>query len=203
MVQVIRWAAGSDWQPADLHLQSHDGAHLRDSELMQRARLRFGCGEAAVALSPALLALPLRQPVNSASRELSPACEPERDFRWTITEIVRSHVRGRCASLHQVATVLDISERTLQRRLTERGLVFSGLVEQARAEMAFELLSNTAMPVQDIAREMGYQEATHFSRAFKRITGNSPTAYRRQAQSSSPPSYQASGKGLLNNNHPS
>ena len=72
------------------------------------------------------------------------------------------------------------SVRTLQRRLQESGLSYSELVNELRFETAARLLRETDATALEIALEVGYEDPSHFSRAFKRLAGISPREYRRQ-----------------------
>jgi AraC-like DNA-binding protein len=66
----------------------------------------------------------------------------------------------------------------MQRRLAEVGLTYREVLERARYERATFLLAQRGMAVADIARQLGYGEPTHFSRAFRRMSGLSPLEYR-------------------------
>lgn len=81
-------------------------------------------------------------------------------------------------SLETAATRLGTSPRTLQRRLTERGLSFRALVEQGRFGIAGALLRETDLKVQEIAARLGYSSPGGFSRAFTRWAGCSPSVFR-------------------------
>ena len=83
------------------------------------------------------------------------------------------------ASLETTAEHLGISSRTLQRRLTEKGISFWALVEQSRFEIAGALLRDTDLKVLEIATRLGYSSPGGFSRAFSRWAGRSPSAFRR------------------------
>jgi len=80
-----------------------------------------------------------------------------------------------------VAKIVGISERTLQRRLARSALTYSDVVQEVRFSMASDLLANPDMNIADIAFAAGYENAPHFSRAFKRLTGMTPRDYRRSA----------------------
>ena len=56
-------------------------------------------------------------------------------------------------------------------------------IVQERIEKAKVLLKNPNKKIQDIALESGYQDAAHFNRAFKKITGLSPSKFRTFDQS--------------------
>ncbi|MBB5189697.1 AraC-like DNA-binding protein [Silvimonas terrae] len=80
--------------------------------------------------------------------------------------------------LNNVASELFMSERTLRRRLDERGVKFQALLDQALCDKALEYLSRTALPVADIAEKLGYSETASFRHAFRRWTGQCPSEYR-------------------------
>jgi AraC-like DNA-binding protein len=79
----------------------------------------------------------------------------------------------------QVARRLGMSARSLQRRLRERGVCLSQLVEEARKSIACTALAHPDDPIKDVAARLGFSEPSSFHRAFKRWTGTTPAEYRR------------------------
>lgn len=79
-----------------------------------------------------------------------------------------------------VAAHLGWSERTLRRRLAAEGTAYQELLDAVRAAVAASLLAAPAsLPVQEVARRLGYADATTFIRAHRRWTGRTPgEAYR-------------------------
>lgn len=86
---------------------------------------------------------------------------------------------GPLANVQAIAGALGTSVRTLQRRLAEQGRSVERLVETSRLATARRLLDSTDAKVVDIAFDLGYSDHAHFTRAFRRWTGQSPAAYRR------------------------
>jgi AraC-like DNA-binding protein len=78
-----------------------------------------------------------------------------------------------------VAEIAGMSERTLQRRLTQSGSTYSQIVQEARFSIASALLADLHLSITDIAVAAGYDNTPHFSRAFKRLEGMRPRDYRR------------------------
>ncbi|KPC51964.1 AraC family transcriptional regulator [Amantichitinum ursilacus] len=80
--------------------------------------------------------------------------------------------------LNNVAAELYMSERTLRRRLDEKGVKFQHLLDQVLRDKAVEYLSGSSLPVAEIAERLGYSETASFRHAFRRWTGRCPSDYR-------------------------
>lgn len=89
-------------------------------------------------------------------------------------------------AVKEVAQLLCVSPRTLQRLLNEEGVSYSDLVERCRCEIACDALSHTDKAIQEIAVIVGYRNASSFARAFRRWTGKAPRAYRNQSLARQP-----------------
>lgn len=95
--------------------------------------------------------------------------------------IARSLSQG-VPTVSSIAGQLGMSGRTLQRRLSERGHSFQGLVDEARRELAQRLLSETDYPLAEVSFLTGFSEQSAFNRAFKRWAGQTPRSYRIEAR---------------------
>jgi AraC-like DNA-binding protein len=85
-----------------------------------------------------------------------------------------------CPTISETARLLGVSVRTLQRRLDDRGLTYSELLDHDRFTLACRLLWTADTPVAEVAGELGYADPSSFSRAFRRWLGTSPREYRRR-----------------------
>jgi AraC-like DNA-binding protein len=74
-------------------------------------------------------------------------------------------------SINQVAGALQLSTRTLRRRLSEEGAAFRALSEHIRVQTAQRLLREQGMTVAAAAERLGFSDARAFRRAFKRWQG--------------------------------
>jgi AraC-like DNA-binding protein len=77
-----------------------------------------------------------------------------------------------------VAEQLRLSERTLQRRLSEEGTNFQELVDQTRRELAHQYLSIGRLTPKEMSFELGFSDPSNFYRACKRWFGRSPREFR-------------------------
>jgi AraC-like DNA-binding protein len=95
-------------------------------------------------------------------------------------------VRDDVHSFSDAAAAVSVSPRTLKRKLAERGVRFSVLLERSARERATNLLGSTSLSIDEIAARLHYASASSFIRAFRRWTGRSPSAYRRGLETASP-----------------
>jgi len=100
-------------------------------------------------------------------------------------DVVRSRLRASTPipALPEVVSALHLTQRTLQRRLDEEGTSYSALLAEVRLERATELMRRSGLQNDEIARALGFDDASAFSRAFKSWTGVSPRQYRERQRS--------------------
>lgn len=81
-----------------------------------------------------------------------------------------------------IAQALNMSTRTLVRRLKAKGTTFLQIKDQLRHDITLRLLIESQQSVQDIATQIGFESLTAFHRAFMTWTGTTPLAYRRKGK---------------------
>jgi AraC-like DNA-binding protein len=84
--------------------------------------------------------------------------------------------------ISDAATALALSERSLQRKLQEHGATFQEEVAEARVRAAKRLLVGGTASLTAIALEVGCASPQHFSALFRRLTGESPSAWRARSK---------------------
>lgn len=94
-----------------------------------------------------------------------------------VRQVLLTHLM-RPTSIDDVAKVLNMSVRTLRRKLTEEGTSFRDLVDELRREMAMKYLRDTDLTVADIADALGFSDAANFRHAFRRWTDGTPQGFR-------------------------
>jgi AraC-like DNA-binding protein len=77
-----------------------------------------------------------------------------------------------------LAQALGMSRRTLQRKLNAFGVTYKSVLDATRYDLALQYLEDPARSVTDITFLLGFSEQSAFSRAFKRWSGKTPTAFR-------------------------
>ncbi len=77
-----------------------------------------------------------------------------------------------------VAAQLNVSRRTLQRRLADRDTQFVQILQSVRQSLSLRYLSDDRLGITDIAFLLGYSDQSSFSSAFKSWHGVSPREFR-------------------------
>jgi len=83
-------------------------------------------------------------------------------------------------SIDKVAAELNVSRRTLQRRLADRDTQFLQILQEIRADLSVRYLGDERLGIAEIAFMLGYADQGSFSSAFKVWHGLSPRDYRRR-----------------------
>jgi len=87
---------------------------------------------------------------------------------------------GRNWTVALLARELNTSARSLQRHLTRDGTRFSQLLAETRLAAASRLLGTATASVAEVGYACGFADQAHFTRAFKRHTGITPSRYKAQ-----------------------
>jgi AraC-like DNA-binding protein len=95
-----------------------------------------------------------------------------------VQAIVGARLKGEVPSLAAIAAELAMSERSVQRSLTEERTSYRDIVDAVRKDLALEHLSRPGTSAADVAFLLGFSEPSAFTRAFRRWTGASPTQFR-------------------------
>jgi AraC-like DNA-binding protein len=81
-------------------------------------------------------------------------------------------------SQEKVAAALHMSPRNFQRKLAEEGSSYTELLNDTRRDLALSYVRDPGYSLGEITYLLGFSDASSFNRAFKRWTGQSPSAYR-------------------------
>ncbi|MEP5763478.1 MAG: AraC family transcriptional regulator ligand-binding domain-containing protein [Halieaceae bacterium] len=86
--------------------------------------------------------------------------------------------REELPSFDALTGLLNMSPRTLRRRLEKEGTSYQRIKDNARRDVAISLLSRAHMTVSDVAEQVGFSDPSAFHRSFKKWTGLAPGEYR-------------------------
>ncbi|KPJ87855.1 MAG: hypothetical protein AMJ53_17565 [Gammaproteobacteria bacterium SG8_11] len=77
-----------------------------------------------------------------------------------------------------MAEALNMSLRSLQRKLREEGTSYKEILEDTRRDLATKYIQNSRLSISEISFLLGFSEISNFSRAFKRWNGRAPSEFR-------------------------
>jgi AraC-like DNA-binding protein len=107
-----------------------------------------------------------------------PSGHGTRPLTEDLRRVLRTELlRGACSAA-TIACLFSMHRRTLNRHLRTEGLAFREVATQVRYEIACDLLRNTDMALGQIAAVLRYSELSAFTRAFRRWSGQTPSAWR-------------------------
>ena len=95
-----------------------------------------------------------------------------------IRAILGDDLRAELPSFDDLTGLLNMSPRTLRRRLEKEGTSYQRIKDNARRDVAITLLTRRKMTVSDVAERVGFSDPSAFHRSFKKWTGLSPGEYR-------------------------
>ena len=180
---IMRALCNSNWNPTQVLLSRSQPCDLAPYRLFFRAPLRFGAEVNAVVFPTSWLShkVPSGDPLLHKHLEKE-ANELHSRNPANLTGELRM-VLNRCLEAGKVsagncARQLGIKERTLNRRLQAEGTSFQKEIGLIRYSLSQQLLSETNVPVREIATLLGYAESSVFCRAFKRWSGITPMQWR-------------------------
>lgn len=183
---IVQDLCGRTWSPTVVTVACRGPSSVRSCQRFFGAPVRFDSDETALVFERHWLDRPL-PPVPARVRHqverdvLALEIQLHADFPATVRRLVRKQLMFRRCSMDEIAALLGMHRRTLDRKLQRRGVQFSELVESVKQEVARQLLRDTGLRVQQVAESLQFSTAANFATAFRRWTGITPSAFRRSA----------------------
>ena len=182
---VMRSLCGETWTPDAVYFSHAKPDDVSPYESFFRAPLQFDADETA-------LTFPVRwlqQSIPSADAQqyrmyMDRLVTIETSMKFNLQDELRSAMRpllvsGSCTTEH-IAQIFSMHPRTLNRRLKRDGTTLRTLVGETRNEIAKQMLMDSSMSILQISTLLGYADASIFTRAFRRWSGTTPSAWRTQ-----------------------
>ena len=187
LVQLTREFTGRPVRALAVDFVNHRPADLRPYEDFFGGPVRFEQPATRLVLAGPDLALPLRgadpallalldAQAEALLQQVAAVTGPVGVWRQALVGLIRS---GR-TQLGDLALALQMSPRSLQRRLGEQGQSFQALLSDTRRQLAEAYLRDDTVELAEVALLLGYSEQSAFTRAFRQWTGRAPLQWRRQ-----------------------
>ncbi|MBY0278244.1 AraC family transcriptional regulator [Candidatus Binatia bacterium] len=166
--------------PAHVELPVHPSPAFAELPALAGVPISFDRPRTVIAFHPRTLAQPLLDGHPGAAPASSATSSPPLPVGLvpSVEAFVASVLGVQQPRIELVAEAIGMNARTLQRRFAEAGVTYGELVSHTRLRLARERLVASDAKIVEIALGLGYTDAAHFTRAFKRWTGIAPVAYR-------------------------
>jgi AraC-like DNA-binding protein len=191
IVTIASRGVGRHLSPKRVEFQ-RTPAHREMYEAHFCCPIKFKANQNVLTFSKAAMELPFVTYNAELLAVVAPQLEAElaeqlghKTFSEQAKAILKRLLAGQRPGIQDLARELHLSTRTLQRRLTEQGITFQRLLEEARHELARHYLLHSSLELNQTAYLLGYEDANSFFRAFHHWEGTSPGQWRQLQKNSS------------------
>jgi AraC-like DNA-binding protein len=180
------WLIGQRIPLKEVHMDFPKPAHYAEYRLIYPCDVKFDQEKCRIIFDARYLTTPVVQTTSSLTDHLQRApldWFKRQAYFDTYTRKAIDYLEGAneigSTNIEKLADELHLTSRTLRRKLIKEDTSFQKLKDDIRRDKAIHLLNQPAVPISQIARELGFSEPSAFTRAFKQWTGISPRTYRK------------------------
>jgi AraC-like DNA-binding protein len=193
-LRMCRSLIGRDYSPLRIEFRRSRPSKIDDFLRLLRAPLVFDAPETRLVFDRESIERPLESGNPELARHndaisLKYLSQLEREnTEVRVREVLPQRLASGEPSQEDIAEILGMSARTLQRKLGEAGTTYKEILDDTRRTLALAYLSTPRHSVSDVSYLLGFSAGSCFTRAFRRWTGCSPSDWRagRAARASSP-----------------
>ncbi|WP_171231898.1 AraC family transcriptional regulator [Ruegeria sp. HKCCA4812] len=175
--------------PIEMRFQHKVGSHAKTYEKLAGCPVVFSAEkiEIILPLSALELKVPTYDPklrehlLEYGERLLAEKTPPKHQTRARVEGLITRSLPGAILQAEDAAADLGISLRTFSRRLKEEGTSYRDIVDDLRCDLAQTFITN-GMTLSEISYALGYADQAAFSTAFKRWTGQPPSAFKTRVE---------------------
>lgn len=177
IAELIHLLLRENWHPRFIKLHSNQYQVFEKLPMTVNSQILIGRDVTAVSIRPEFIDRDIKL---NAKWELLQGELVGQSFRESIEIALTPYFHVEQLSIERAAEILNVRVRTLQRKFSSEGITYRQLKEGIQMDMAKSMLKNPLLSVTWIATTLGYAHSTHFSRAFNKFVGISPSKYRQQ-----------------------
>jgi len=188
LLTCVRAVMGEDLRILRVDLAYAPPADRRALEALCGCPIRFSQPSYRLVAPLSVLGYPLPEPNPEVCQAMTRLAEQQlrlfsregEGFLPQLRQRLAARLGQGAVSQEDMAAELGLHVRTLQRRLGEQGLNWSGVLDDVRRTLAASYIREPALSLGEVAFLLGFAEQSSFQKSFKRWFGESPGRYRRQ-----------------------
>ncbi|MEZ8862917.1 helix-turn-helix domain-containing protein [Vibrio sp. 10N.247.311.51] len=174
IIELIRILSQSSWKPTKVRLQGQD-SNLVQSVVSEQCQIFVDQESTAVLIPNDILQLPIRLSLKDITPKPN-LLNWSTNFSDNVRELIKPYIKEQDLSLEEAAKLFNLSIRSFQRKLHKENMTYRNIKEKLIVSIACELIED-GHSITYISSQLGYTNISHFSRAFKRVSGVSPKNY--------------------------
>ncbi len=191
MYRFYSWLIGKELPLQEVHLRASGPGSSDNYRSLFGCPVLFEQQNSGLVINASLLQHPvaqneetLREFLRHAPYQLVRRDEPGsvKGLSRRIEQLLTGYASQKLPNASEVAARLNMSPRTLHRKLTNEGTSYQQLKDDFRREMAVHYVGRPELTIDAISALMGFQDNSAFYRSFKKWTGLSPGQYRTELQ---------------------
>lgn len=186
-LEILKSVLGEDFRPAQTKFQYAPPDYVDKYSQVFQSSLLFEQEKSGIVFEKEYLDFPNPNPQSYIKEILSRHAEKllteldrSKRFQDKVRKIVMKHLDSGDANMERISNELNLSSRTVYRRLKEENVTYKTLLNDIKKQLAQAYLKETTFTINDISYLLGFSETSAFHRAFKRWFGTNPSQYRQK-----------------------
>ena len=184
ILTAFRWLVGFDFLPLSVEFMHEEPKYVAQYQKIFGSTPIFSSQRCAFSFSIEQLNFPViyADDAMAKTHDDIAALKQKHGYDSTtspqVRRIIQQNLHAGEPTLTHISKQLNVSERTLQRRLKDEGQSFHELVDDVRCGLLDMYLSNAQLPLKEVASLLGFSDQSSFTRATQRWHGQTPKALR-------------------------
>lgn len=181
-MSLIRHFVGKQWVPPEIGFEYPTSSPVVE-EYFPGSQIFSGQEMGYIAVPRSVFHKGGRGPNAGGIGEAGLALSKDFDYVDTLRALLKTYLAEGYLSEQFAASLMDTSVRTLTRRVSDHGLTYGSLIDDIRFNAAREMLQTPGMKILHVARSVGFEDHSDFTRMFRRVGGLTPREFRKASQS--------------------
>jgi len=176
ILDAFMLVGGKEFQPIELGITAETCNILESIFPKGDYPVKLNQNESWVLFKTSLLAKPVPE-VTVDSNGINTLYDDSTNA-FKIERMLESFKVGHIPSLDELSDLLDVSRKTIERRLQQEGTHFMEIKSRFLKRKSFELLNDSGLSIKEISQRLDYANSQNFIRKFKAMNGLTPNEYR-------------------------
>ncbi|MFC3151201.1 AraC family transcriptional regulator [Litoribrevibacter euphylliae] len=187
LLAFARWTTGKEISPCEVSLNRPAPQSDEEYQRVFKVTPNYNQSFDGILMHQEILTLPLLEADEElcqmheihAQQRLN-ALKQQNSTRQQVALLIEQRLNSQSFHRPLIAKTLNMSEKSLQRRLSDEGTNFQKILDDVRERLARHYLSETTVPLYEITDLLGFTDNSAFYKAFKRWTDVNPGTFRKQ-----------------------